>query len=75
MDAAHHPNQETNDKFLGNVQRDGTFSVVPRMQGGEVTPDGLIACGTVAKRYGLYCKITGGQVHHSASSAPEKDRR
>ncbi|MGV7207837.1 nitrite reductase large subunit NirB [Oxalobacteraceae bacterium A2-2] len=53
--------QDTNDYFLGNIQKDGTYSVVPRMAGGEVTPDGLIAVGTVAKKYGLYTKITGGQ--------------
>ena len=53
--------QDTNDYFLGNIQRDGTYSVVPRMAGGEVTADGLIAVGTVAKKYGLYTKITGGQ--------------
>ncbi|KRB67808.1 nitrite reductase large subunit NirB [Noviherbaspirillum sp. Root189] len=53
--------QDSNDYFLGNIQKDGTYSVVPRMQGGEVTPDGLIAVGQVAKKYGLYTKITGGQ--------------
>jgi len=53
--------QETNDKFLANIQRDGTFSVVPRVSGGEITADRLIIIGQVAKRYGLYCKITGGQ--------------
>ncbi|CAN7591776.1 nitrite reductase large subunit NirB [Pseudoduganella sp. LjRoot289] len=53
--------QDTNDYFLGNIQKDGTYSVVPRMAGGEVTADGLIAVGTVAKKYGLYTKITGGQ--------------
>ncbi|MES2742966.1 MAG: nitrite reductase large subunit NirB [Pseudomonadota bacterium] len=53
--------QDTNDYFLGNIQKDGTYSVVPRMAGGEVTPDGLIAVGQVAKKYGLYTKITGGQ--------------
>jgi hypothetical protein len=53
--------QDTNDYFLGNIQKDGTYSVVPRMPGGEVTPDGLIAVGQVAKKYGLYTKITGGQ--------------
>ncbi|QOT80924.1 nitrite reductase large subunit NirB [Cupriavidus basilensis] len=52
--------QDTNDYFLGNIQKDGTYSVVPRMPGGEVTPDGLIAVGQVAKKYGLYTKITGG---------------
>ncbi len=55
------PLQDTNDTFLANMQKDGTFSVVPRMAGGEVTPDGLIAVGQVAKKYNLYTKITGGQ--------------
>ncbi|MGF6411079.1 nitrite reductase large subunit NirB [Paraburkholderia sp. MM5482-R1] len=53
--------QDTNDYYLANIQRDGTYSVVPRMPGGEVTPDGLIAVAQVAKKYGLYTKITGGQ--------------
>ena len=53
--------QDSNDYFLGNIQKDGTYSVVPRMAGGEVTPDGLIAVGSIAKKYGLYTKITGGQ--------------
>jgi nitrite reductase (NADH) large subunit len=53
--------QDSNDYFLGNIQKDGTYSVVPRMPGGEVTPEGLIAVGMVAKKYGLYTKITGGQ--------------
>jgi nitrite reductase (NADH) large subunit len=52
--------QDSNDYFLGNIQKDGSYSVVPRMPGGEVTPDGLIAVGQVAKKYGLYTKITGG---------------
>ena len=52
--------QDSNDYFLANIQKDGTYSVVPRMPGGEVTPDGLIAVGQVAKKYGLYTKITGG---------------
>lgn len=53
--------QDSNDYFLGNIQKDGSYSVVPRMPGGEVTPDGLIAVGQIAKKYGLYTKITGGQ--------------
>ncbi|MEB0114431.1 nitrite reductase large subunit NirB [Variovorax sp. RTB1] len=53
--------QDSNDYFLGNIQKDGSYSVVPRMPGGEVTADGLIAVGQVAKKYGLYTKITGGQ--------------
>ncbi|GGR57864.1 nitrite reductase large subunit [Deinococcus seoulensis] len=57
----HAPMQDTNDAFLANIQKNGTYSVVPRIPGGEVTADGLIAIGAVAKRFGLYCKITGGQ--------------
>ena len=53
--------QDTNDIFLANMQKDGTYSVVPRIAGGEITPDGLIVLGRVAKKYGLYTKITGGQ--------------
>jgi len=58
---SHHANQDTNDKYLANMQRDGTFSVVPRVAGGEITPDKLIVLGQVAKKYNLYTKITGGQ--------------
>ncbi|WP_334144255.1 nitrite reductase large subunit NirB [Rhabdothermincola sp.] len=53
--------QDTNDHALANLQRDGTYSVVPRIPGGEVTPAGLIAIGEVARDFGLYTKITGGQ--------------
>ncbi|PCS22923.1 nitrite reductase large subunit NirB [Candidatus Enterovibrio escicola] len=53
--------QDTNDIFLGNMQKDGTYSVVPRVAGGEIMPDKLIALGQVAKQYNLYTKITGGQ--------------
>ena len=53
--------QDTNDRFLANMQRDGSYSVVPRVPGGEITPDKLIALGSVAKKYQLYSKITGGQ--------------
>lgn len=56
-----HGLQETNDRFLGNIQRNGTFSVVPRVSAGEITPDKLIVIGEVAKKYNLYTKITGGQ--------------
>lgn len=52
--------QDSNDYFLGNIQKDGSYSVVPRMPGGEVTPDGLIAIGQIAKKYNLYTKVTGG---------------
>jgi nitrite reductase (NADH) large subunit len=53
--------QDTNDHFLANLQRNGTYSVVPRIPGGEVTPAGLIAIGEVARDFGLYTKITGAQ--------------
>ena len=53
--------QDTNDIFLGNMQKDGTYSVVPRIPGGEITPDKLIVLGEVAKQFDLYTKITGGQ--------------
>ncbi len=53
--------QDSNDKFLANIQKGGTYSVVPRIPGGEITPDKLIAIGAVAKKYDLYTKITGGQ--------------
>jgi nitrite reductase (NADH) large subunit len=55
------PLQDSNDSFLGNIQKDGTYSVIPRSAGGEITPAGLIAIGEVASRYGLYTKITGSQ--------------
>ncbi|KPQ26649.1 MAG: assimilatory nitrite reductase NAD(P)H large subunit NasD [Halomonas sp. HL-93] len=60
-DAAHVPLQDTNDTFMANMQKNGTYSVVPRVAGGEITPDKLIALGAVAKKYNLYSKVTGGQ--------------
>lgn len=57
----HTPLQDSNDLFLGNIQKDGTYSVIPRSPGGEVTPEGLIAVGVVAREYNLYTKITGSQ--------------
>ena len=53
--------QDTNDAYLANIQRNGTYSVMPRIPGGEVTPEGLIVIGQVARDFGLYTKITGGQ--------------
>ena len=53
--------QDSNDRFLANIQKGGTYSVVPRIPGGEITPDKLIVIGSVAKKYNLYTKITGGQ--------------
>ncbi|EPS95679.1 hypothetical protein FOMPIDRAFT_57024 [Fomitopsis schrenkii] len=73
MSPVHHSNQDTNDRFMANIQRNGesrhlyltycvgTFSVVPRIAAGEITPDKLIVLGQVAKKYGLYSKITGAQ--------------
>jgi nitrite reductase (NADH) large subunit len=57
----HQTIQDTNDTFMANIQRNGTYSVVPRVPGGELTPDQLIAIGAVAKEFNLYTKITGGQ--------------
>ena len=53
--------QDTNDYYLANLQKDGTYSVVPRISGGEISPDKLLVIAQVAKKYGLYTKITGGQ--------------
>jgi nitrite reductase (NADH) large subunit len=53
--------QDSNDRFLANIQKGGSYSVVPRIPGGEITPDKLIVIGRVAKKYQLYTKITGGQ--------------
>ncbi|WP_298457381.1 nitrite reductase large subunit NirB [uncultured Cellulomonas sp.] len=53
--------QDTNDHVMANLQKDGSYSVVPRIPGGEITPEGLLVIGQVAKDYGLYTKITGGQ--------------
>ena len=57
----HQPIQDTNDRYLANIQRGGTYSVIPRVPGGEITPEKLIVLGEVAKEFDLYCKITGGQ--------------
>ncbi|MGR2740930.1 nitrite reductase large subunit NirB [Billgrantia sp. Q4P2] len=60
-DAAHIPLQDTNDTFMANMQKNGTYSVVPRVPGGEITPDKLVVLGQVAQKYELYTKVTGGQ--------------
>ena len=57
----HQTLQDTNDRFLANMQRGGLYSIIPRVPGGEITPDKLIALGSIAKKYQLYTKITGGQ--------------
>ncbi|NJB83178.1 nitrite reductase large subunit NirB [Wenyingzhuangia aestuarii] len=56
----HNVIQDSNDKFLANIQRNGTYSVVPRVAGGEITPEQLIILGQIGKKYDLYTKITGG---------------
>ncbi|MBE8718835.1 nitrite reductase large subunit NirB [Cellvibrio polysaccharolyticus] len=61
MNSALVPLQDTNDTFMANMQKNGTYSIVPRIPAGEITPDALIAIGQVAKKYDLYTKITGGQ--------------
>lgn len=61
MEAEHKTLQDTNDYALGNIQKDGTYSVVPRIPGGEITPEKLIVIGQVAQKYNLYTKVTGGQ--------------
>ncbi|MCX2679192.1 nitrite reductase large subunit NirB [Galbibacter sp. EGI 63066] len=53
--------QDSNDRFLANIQRNGTYSIVPRVAGGEITPEKLMVLGKVAQKYDLYTKITGGQ--------------
>ncbi|MDX3773255.1 nitrite reductase large subunit NirB [Chromatiaceae bacterium AAb-1] len=61
LDSKHVALQDTNDTFLANMQKDGSYSVVPRIAGGEITADKLLVIGQVAKEFNLYCKITGGQ--------------
>src|SRR3546814_16753522 len=53
--------QDTSVHFLANLQRDGTYSVIPRVPGGEITPEKLLVIGEVARDFDLYTKITGGQ--------------
>lgn len=61
LDAGRGSLQDTNDRALANMQKDGTYSVVPRIAGGEITPQKLGVIAAVAEQYGLYTKITGGQ--------------
>jgi nitrite reductase (NADH) large subunit len=51
-----------NEKMHANIQKDGTFSVIPRIYGGITTADDLIRIGEVAKKYNVpTVKFTGGQ--------------
>ena len=61
LEQEHAGNQDTNDYFMANMQKNGTYSIVPRVAAGEITPQKLIVLGEVAKKYNLYTKITGGQ--------------
>ncbi|KTG16193.1 MULTISPECIES: nitrite reductase large subunit NirB [unclassified Guyparkeria] len=61
LEPMHQPLQDTNDTYLANMQKDGTYSIVPRVPAGEITAEKLIVLGNVAQKYGLYTKITGGQ--------------
>ncbi len=61
MNREHQTLQDTNDRFMANMQRGGLYSVIPRVPGGEITPEKLIALGETARQFGLYSKITGGQ--------------
>jgi nitrite reductase (NADH) large subunit len=61
LDGEHAALQDTNDRHLANMQRNGTYSVVPRVPGGEITPAKLRVLAEVAGDFGLYTKITGGQ--------------
>ncbi len=61
LEAEHAGLQDTNDRMLANMQKNGTYSIVPRVAGGEITPEKLIVLGEVGKKYNLYTKITGGQ--------------
>ncbi len=61
LDGGRGTRQDTNDRNLGNMQKDGTYSVIPRIPGGEITPDKLLAFAAVAKEYGLYTKLNGAQ--------------
>ncbi len=61
LEPTHAGLQDTNDRFLANTQKDGTYSVIPRVPGGEITPDKLIVLGQIAQEFDLYTKITGAQ--------------
>jgi len=61
LEPQHTPLQDSNDNFLGNIQKDGTYSIIPRSAGGEISPEGLVVIGQLARKYNLYTKITGSQ--------------
>jgi nitrite reductase (NADH) large subunit len=61
LDGENASTQDTNDWAMANLQRDGSYSVVPRIAAGEVTPEALAVIAATAKEFGLYTKITGAQ--------------
>ena len=61
LDDGHAALQDSNDRFLANIQRNGSYSVVPRMPGGQVTAEQLIVVGEIARDFDLYTKVTGAQ--------------
>jgi nitrite reductase (NADH) large subunit len=51
-----------NERVHANIQKDGTYSVIPRMYGGVTTPDQLRKIADVADKYAVpMVKVTGGQ--------------
>ncbi|MFC5928541.1 nitrite reductase large subunit [Cryobacterium melibiosiphilum] len=59
LDAGRGTLQDTNDRAMANMQKDGTYSVVPRIPAGEITPAKLAVIAKVAEDFNLYTKITG----------------
>ena len=61
----HHDEKDSrfaNERYLANIQNDGTFSVIPQMRGGVTDADQLIRLGEVAKKYNVpLVKVTGSQ--------------
>jgi nitrite reductase (NADH) large subunit len=51
-----------NERSHANIQKDGTYSVIPRMWGGETTPSELRRIADAADKYKVRTvKVTGGQ--------------
>ncbi len=48
-----------NDRYSGNIQNDGRYSVIPNIAGGVATSDHLRAIADVAEKYDAMIKITG----------------
>lgn len=51
-----------NERMHANIQKDGTYSVIPRMEGGKTDPQQLIKIAKAAEKYDIpLVKLTGGQ--------------